>query len=268
MLSPKPSSFLIMGVLNVTPDSFSDGGAYPNAEAAMDAGLRMFELGADIVDVGGESTRPGSRPISLDEELDRTLPVVRALVSRGVAVSIDTSKPEVARRAVDAGAVMVNDVTGFRSGEMISVVASSSVCACAMHMRGEPRTMQTEPHYEDVVGEVCEFLFGRADALLAAGVESHRLWIDPGIGFGKTLTHNLQLLRSLSVLAGRGDQVMVGVSRKSFLGTLSGETRPAERVAGSIAAGLFAVTQGAKALRVHDVAQTVQARAVWSQLSL
>lgn len=241
-----------MGVLNVTPDSFSDGGRWLDPAAAVRHGCELFDAGADIVDVGGESTRPGSEPVPVDEELRRVLPVVRALAPHG-RVSIDTSKPEVAEAAVAAGATMVNDV----SASLGSVAARLGVAWIAMHMRGTPRTMQESPHYDDVVAEVAAFLADRAAAARAAGVTE--VWVDPGIGFGKTADHNLSLLRHLPQLVAGGYPVLVGASRKGFLGRITGGAAEDDRLEASLAVAVWAAMKGAGMVRVHDVAATVQA---------
>ena len=241
-----------MGVLNVTPDSFSDGGRFLDPDAAVAHGLAMVAEGADVVDVGGESTRPGAEPVSADEERRRVLPVVEALVP-AVRVSIDTAKASVAEAAVERGATLVNDV----SASLHEVAAAAGVGWVAMHMKGTPRTMQESPHYDDVVAEVRDYLVGRAEAALAAGVEE--VWIDPGIGFGKTLGHNLSLLRALPALVATGFPVLVGTSRKSFLGKLTGDAPVDDRLEGSLATAVYAMAQGAAMVRVHDVAATVQA---------
>ena len=242
-----------MGVLNVTPDSFSDGGQWLDPAAAVARGLRLVEEGADIVDVGGESTRPGAAPVPVDEELRRVLPVVEALAPR-VRVSIDTRKAEVAEAAVAAGATLVNDV----SASLAEVVAAAGpgVGWVAMHMKGDPRTMQQSPTYDDVVAEVAAFLLARATAARNAGVEE--VWIDPGIGFGKTPAHNLLLLRHLADLVETGFPVVVGASRKTFLGHLTGGAPAHDRVEASVAAAGWALDQGAAMVRVHDVAPTVE----------
>ena len=254
MTAVKP---LVMGVLNVTPDSFSDGGQWLDPDAAVRHGLEMAAEGADVVDVGGESTRPGAEPVSEAEELRRVVDVVAALAPH-VRVSVDTRKPAVARAAVAAGASLVNDV----SASLWPVAAETGAGWVAMHMQGEPASMQVSPRYEDVVGEVRSFVLDRAEAARRAGVEE--VWIDPGIGFGKTAEHNLTLLRHLSVLVATGFPVLVGTSRKSFLGRLTGpsEDRPApveDRLEASIASAVWSMTQGAAMVRVHDVAATVQA---------
>ncbi|MBS1712725.1 MAG: dihydropteroate synthase [Armatimonadetes bacterium] len=243
----------LMGVLNVTPDSFSDGGLYFDQDKAVEAGIRMVEDGADLVDVGGESTRPGASPVSAEDERQRVVPVVRRLVERGVVVSVDTSKVEVASAALDAGAQVVNDVTAFGDPEMADVCARSGCTVCLMHMQGEPRTMQEAPHYDDVVAEVRDFLVGRARAAEAVGVAGDRIWIDPGIGFGKTLGHNLALLARLDEFVATGYPVLIGVSRKSFLGKILGGAPPDERLEGTLAVQVLAQAAGAKIVRAHDV---------------
>lgn len=243
----------LMGVLNVTPDSFSDGGSYPTANAAIEAALQMFDDGADLIDVGGESTRPGAQPVPVDAELGRTIPIVDALARRGVAVSIDTMKPEVASAALGAGAIFVNDVGGLRAEGMLEVVVAAQCSVCIMHMKGEPAQMQENPEYTDVVREVRSFLLQRAVRAEEAGVKSEQIWIDPGIGFGKTLSHNLALLRHLDVLAATGFPVVVGVSRKSFIGRVLGGVDVHDRLEGTLAAHVVAQVKGARMLRAHDV---------------
>jgi dihydropteroate synthase len=261
-LSQRYARGALVGVLNVTPDSFSDGGEYADLEAAVAHGRRMAAVGAAIVDVGGESTRPGAEPVPAELELARVLPVIEVLAAAGIAVSIDTSKAEVAQAALSAGAVLVNDVTALRGdSEMASVVAGAGADLCLMHMLGEPRTMQDDPRYDDVVAEVESFLAERADAAVAAGVPRERIALDPGIGFGKTLAHNLALLRALPRLARLGP-LLLGVSRKRFLGSLSSREIAADRVAASVAAALYCYRGGAHLLRVHDVAATADALAV------
>jgi dihydropteroate synthase len=252
-----------MGVLNVTPDSFSDGGEYLAPDRAVAHGAVLRAEGARIVDVGGESTRPGAMPVGADEELRRVLPVVEALAAAGVAISIDTSKADVARAALDAGAMMVNDVTALRGDpEMAGVVAEAGVPVCLMHMLGEPRTMQEDPRYDDVVDDVRAFLAGRLEAAVSAGVAEGQVLLDPGIGFGKTLAHNLTLLRRLPELLDLGRPLLVGASRKSFLGRITGRDEPQDRLAGSVAATVLAYQGGATVLRVHDVAEVRDALAV------
>jgi dihydropteroate synthase len=258
---------LVMGVLNVTPDSFYDGGRYLGVGSAVGRGLCLWEEGADIVDVGGESTRPGSDSVPEEVELERVLPVIRGLVKSGVRVSVDTRKPKVAERALEEGAQMVNDVSGFRDPQMREVVVRAGCEVCVMHMRGEPKTMQENPEYRDVVEEVGSFLREQAEWLVREGLPKERIWIDPGIGFGKTVEHNVELLRHLERLVGMGFGVMVGVSRKSFIGRIAGVESPGDRLPGSLGAMLFAVAKGAKMVRVHDVKETVQALRVWGALS-
>jgi dihydropteroate synthase len=249
-------SFVIMGVVNVTPDSFSDGGEYLEANVAIEHGLELVSEGADILDIGGESTRPGAAAVTEEEELRRVMPVLDGLRHRGVAarISIDTSKAAVAAAAIEAGAKLVNDVTSFRAEpEMAALVADSGVDCCLMHMLGDPRTMQQDPRYEDVVGEVKAFLEQRMAFAIASGVREERIMLDPGIGFGKTIEHNLELLRRLDELVAIGRPVVVGTSRKSFLGRLTGRD-VSERLAGTIATNVLAYERGARVFRVHDVA--------------
>lgn len=256
---------LVMGVVNVTADSFSDGGLFLERVRAVDHGLRLREEGADLVDVGGESTRPGAAPVPLDEELRRVVPVIEGLVREGVPVSLDTQKPEVMREGVAAGCVMVNDVNAFRAEGALAAVAHAGVAVCAMHMQGTPATMQADPHYHDVVAEVAAFLGDRARALEAAGIAREAIVIDPGFGFGKNLAHNLALFRALGALATLGYPVLAGVSRKRMIGELTGRA-VGERTAGSVAAALLAVQNGASLVRVHDVKETVDAMKVWLAL--
>jgi dihydropteroate synthase len=256
----------VMGVLNVTPDSFSDGGRYATVEAAIARAERMVEEGAAIVDVGGESTRPGARPVGADEEIARVVPVIETLSSRlPVPVSVDTSKPEVMRAAVAAGAQLVNDVRALRLPGALDAAAADGAAVCLMHMQGEPATMQEDPQYRSVVAEVREFLAARVAACVAAGIARERICVDPGIGFGKQARHNLALLAGIRELADLGLPVLVGVSRKSLVGMITG--RPAgERLAGSLAFAALAAAQGAAIVRAHDVAQTVDALKVASAL--
>jgi len=243
----------IMGVVNVTPDSFSDGGNFLDARAAIEHGLQLIEQGADLIDVGGESTRPGAAPVSVDEELGRVVPVVEALAAAGALVSIDTAKASVAGGAVTAGAVVVNDVTALGDPDMAAVVSRHQVGVVLMHMQGTPQTMQTEPRYGDVVGEVSGFLVERAAEAEAAGVERTSIAIDPGIGFGKTVEHNLVLLRDLGELADLGYPLLVGTSRKSFLGKITGRTAPDDRDLASAVSIALAIERGADIVRVHNV---------------
>jgi dihydropteroate synthase len=244
----------VMGVLNITPDSFSDGGAFLEVSAALAHAQQMAVEGADLIDVGGESTRPGAAPVSAGEELRRVIPVVEALVAAGdVPVSIDTSKAAVARTAVAAGASYVNDVTALRGDpDMVAVVAEAGTDVCLMHMQGQPRTMQDDPRYDDVVAEVKAFLDDQLAFAVREGVAEDRIWLDPGIGFGKTLDHSLTLLRRLDEIVALGRPVVVGASRKRFLGALTGRDET-DRVAGTIAANVIAYERGAHMFRVHDV---------------
>jgi dihydropteroate synthase len=243
----------VIGVVNVTPDSFSDGGNFPDAAAAIEHGLRLIEEGADLIDVGGESTRPGAASVSVEEELGRVLPVVEALAAAGALVSVDTSKAPVAAGAVGAGAVVVNDVTALADPDMAAVVSRHQVGVVLMHMQGTPRTMQVDPSYGDVVGEVSGFLVERAAVAEAAGVERTSIAIDPGIGFGKTVDHNLVLLRDLGVFADLGYPLLVGTSRKSFLGKITGRTAPGDRDLASAVSVALAIERGADIVRVHNV---------------
>jgi dihydropteroate synthase len=248
-----------MGVLNVTPDSFSDGGRYGSLDDAIAHGRRLIGAGADIIDVGGESTRPGADPVPADDEMERVLPVVGALAADGIAVSIDTAKPEVAAAAVEAGAIVVNDVTGLSNPAMLEAVVGSGAAVVIMHMQGEPRTMQDDPQYTDVVIDVRDFLVERARRAEAAGVAAERIAIDPGIGFGKTFDHNLALLRNLQVLVETGYPVLLGASRKAFLGRILGGTVPApERDPATGATVALAIEQGVAVVRVHNVGMTAQ----------
>lgn len=254
---------LVAGIVNVTPDSFSDGGEHFDAQRAIEHGLRLVEEGADLLDVGGESTRPGAEGVDAATEAARVVPVIEALAKRvAVPVSIDTSKAEVMRAAVAAGAGLVNDVRALRGDGALDAAASLGVPVCLMHMRGEPRTMQDDPHYDDVVGDVHRFLAERLFACQMAGIDKKKILVDPGFGFGKTLAHNLDLLRGLGRFSELAP-VMVGLSRKGMIGALTGRERPADRVAGSIAAAVVAAGQGAAIVRVHDVAATRDALAVW-----
>ncbi|HKR34522.1 MAG TPA: dihydropteroate synthase [Steroidobacteraceae bacterium] len=249
----------VMGVLNVTPDSFSDGGRFADVTAAVAHALRMVEEGAALLDVGGESTRPGAHAVSAEEEIYRVVPVIEALVERTkVPISVDTSKPAVMTAAVRAGATLINDVRALREPGALEAAADTGAAICLMHMQGEPRTMQVDPRYDDVVAEVRGFLHERAEACRAAGIARDRLAIDPGIGFGKRLEHNLALLADLPALVGLGWPVLVGVSRKSMFGALLGRAVD-ERVAGGVAMTTAAVLNGASIVRTHDVAPTVDA---------
>jgi dihydropteroate synthase len=253
----------IMGILNVTPDSFSDGGEWFEFAAALDHGRALVAAGADILDVGGESTRPGADATPVDEELRRVVPVVAALRNAGAQLSVDTMKLSVAQAAVEAGATLVNDVSAFRHDpELAGYVADRGCDCCLMHMLGEPRTMQDDPRYEDVVDDVRAFLEGRVEFAVREGVREQRILLDPGIGFGKTVEHNLDLLRRLDEIVALGFPVVVGTSRKGFLGRLTGREDPHERVAATVATNVLALERGATVFRVHDVAPTRDALAV------
>lgn len=254
-----------MGVINVTPDSFSDGGLHRAAPSAIDHARKLVSEGADILDIGGESTRPGSLPVSADDELGRILPVIENVRNLGVPVSVDTSKPEVMREALRAGADMINDVAGFRAPEAFEVIAASAAALCIMHMRGEPRTMQADPRYDDVVADVGRYLRTRALEAEAVGISRDRIVVDPGFGFGKTLEHNLELLRDLQCIDGLGWPVLAGLSRKSILGKITGRD-VSDRVYASVAAALLAVINGARIVRVHDVRATRDALDVYEAL--
>jgi dihydropteroate synthase len=254
---------IVMGVVNVTPDSFSDGGRFMDVHAAVDHGEKLIAEGAKILDVGGESTRPGSDPVAQDEELRRVVPVVERLAAGGARVSIDTTKSAVAQAALAVGATLVNDVSALRFDPgLADVVADAGVDCCLMHMLGEPRTMQDAPHYDDVVSEVKSFLEQRLSFAVAHGVAEERVWLDPGIGFGKNVDHNLQLLARLDEIVALGRPVVVGTSRKSFLGKLAGGRDVDRRLPGTIATNVLALERGASVFRVHDVAPIVDALAV------
>lgn len=254
---------VVMGILNVTPDSFSDGGRFQSLEFALSRAEEMIAEGVDIIDIGGESTRPGSPKVPLDEELRRVIPVVYALRDLGKPLSVDTYKPEVMREAIIAGVDMINDINGFRAPGALEAVADSDCGLCVMHMQNTPETMQQNPAYGDVVGEVTAFLRERVEAMVAAGIERKRLCVDPGFGFGKTVEHNYLLLRNIDAMRQElGLPLLAGVSRKSMIGAVTG--KPVEqRLAGSLAGALAAVAQGARIVRVHDVAETVDALKVW-----
>jgi len=258
----------IAGVINVTPDSFSDGGSFLDAGDAIAHGLKLAEEGADLLDVGGESTRPGAAEISAQDEIARVVPVIEALAKKtAIPIAIDTSKPEVMRAAVAAGAGFINDVRALRRDGALDAAAALKVPVCLMHMQGEPGTMQDAPHYEDVVSDVRRFLAERLFACEMSGIDKKRVVVDPGFGFGKTLEHNLALLRALDQFAALGVPLLVGLSRKGMIGTLTGRKRPADRAAGSAAAALLAVQKGAAIVRVHDVAVTRDALAVWEAVA-
>jgi dihydropteroate synthase len=259
------SSPAVMGILNVTADSFSDGGRFRTFDAAVAHGADLVAQGAAIIDVGGESTRPGAEPVSLQEELDRVVPVIEALSRRlDVLLSVDTLKPEVMREAAMAGAGLINDVQALSAPGAVEAAAASGAAICLMHMQGTPRTMQENPHYDDVVSEVAAFLRDRLAACMAAGIDPERLCIDPGFGFGKTVQHNLQLLAGLPRIAAGGRPVLVGLSRKSMLGKLTGRAVD-QRLAGSVALATIATLHGARIVRAHDVAATVDAvKVAWA----
>jgi dihydropteroate synthase len=249
---------LVMGIVNVTPDSFSDGGRYLDPGAAIAHGRALREAGADILDVGGESTRPGAAVVGAEEEAARVIPVIEALAGAGARVSVDTSKAGVAAAALAAGAEIVNDVTALGDPAMAAVCAEAGSGLILMHMKGTPRTMQADPRYADVVAEVRDFLAGRLEAATAAGVDAERVWLDPGIGFGKTVEHNLELIARIGRIAELGRPVVVGTSRKNFIGVVTGR-EVGERIGGSIATNVLALAGGASVLRVHDVTATVDA---------
>ena len=260
----------VMGILNVTPDSFSDGGRHMALSQALEAAHRMREEGADIIDVGGESTRPGAQPVSPQQEADRVLPVLEALQPLRIPVSLDSRRPSVVRQALAVGIDLVNDVSGFQSDAMLALLPEIQQCramACVMHMQGEPQTMQSAPYYDDVVAEVSGFLEAQQSRLMAAGLSRDQILLDPGFGFGKTISHNQQLFRHLPALSRLGP-VLVGVSRKRMIAELSQRLldRPLSRLGGSLAAAVMAATAGARVLRVHDVRETADALRVWAGL--
>ncbi len=251
-----------MGILNVTPDSFSDGGLFTEVDRAVERGFQLMEQGAAIIDVGGESTRPGATPVPLHEELRRVIPVIAQLAGGPIPISIDTRHVEVMQAALAAGATLINDVNALRAPNALEICAASDAAVCLMHMQGNPLTMQDNPVYDDVLEEVKGFLSQRAAVAEVAGIARNRILLDPGFGFGKSVAHNLALLRGLDMLAMGGYPLLVGLSRKSVLGAVTGQA-VADRVSGSIAAALLAVMRGAWMLRVHDVAATANALAVW-----
>jgi len=257
---------LVMGIVNVTPDSFSDGGRHASTAAAIAHALQLIADGADMLDIGGESTRPGAAKVSEQEELDRVLPVIEGLRGIAVPISIDTYKPEVMRAALAAGACMVNDINALQYAAALDVVANSDAAVCLMHKQGTPQTMQQRPDYLDVVAEVSTFLRERIAAAEAAGVARSRIVVDPGFGFGKTLAHNLDLLRELKAFSALGVPILAGLSRKSMLGAITGRD-VGERVAASVAAALLAVQRGAAIVRVHDVRETVDALKILNALN-
>ncbi len=254
---------LVMGILNVTPDSFSDGGQHTTRDAALRHAEQLIAEGVDIIDIGGESSRPGSAALPLDQELDRMMPIVESLADCGKPLSIDTYKPEVMRAALAGGADLINDIWGFRMPGAVEAVAAGQFGLCVMHMQRDPQTMQEDPHYTDVVAEVASFLEERVSTLRAAGIDTARISLDPGFGFGKTPDHNLRLLGQLPSLAVDGLPLLVGLSRKSTLGAIIGGKPPQARVAASVAAAVCAAERGAYIVRVHDVEQTVDALKVW-----
>lgn len=256
---------LVMGIVNVTPDSFSDGGRYLHHDTAIAHAQLLIEEGADIIDIGGESTRPGAQPVGVAEELDRVLPIIEALRGAPVPISIDTCKPRVMQAAIAAGVQMVNDISALHDATAMNAVAAGNVAVCLMHKQGDPQTMQRQPQYDNVVTEIGEFLRGRIAAAQVAGIGRERIVIDPGFGFGKSLAHNLDLLRHLDKLCELGVPVLAGLSRKSMLGAITGrEVR--DRVAASVAAALIAVQRGASIVRVHDVHETVDALKIWNAI--
>jgi dihydropteroate synthase len=257
---------LVMGIVNVTPDSFSDGGRHLQHDAAIAHVQQLIAEGADIIDIGGESTRPGALPISVQEELDRVIPIIESLRGAPVPISIDTCKSQVMQAAIAAGVQMVNDINALQDAAAMNAVSVGNVAVCLMHKQGDSQTMQAQPHYQDVVAEVCEFLCGRIAAAETAGIQRERIVIDPGFGFGKTLAHNIALLRELKKLTGLGVPILAGLSRKSMLGALTGR-EVGDRMAASLAAALIAVQRGASIVRVHDVRATVDALKVWNAVN-
>lgn len=258
----------IMGIINATPDSFSDGGDNFSPDQAIETALTMVAAGADIIDIGGESTRPGAEEVGRDDEIGRVVPVIQALAPKGVVVSIDTRHAAVMEAAVKAGAKIINDVAALREPGALDAAAKSGAAVCLMHMAGDPRTMQDDPHYDCAPIEVYEFLKARVAAARAAGIAADRIVVDPGIGFGKTFEHNAQLLATQSLLHGLGCGVLLGASRKRFVAALSRDELPKQRFPGSMAAALAGLDQGVQILRVHDVAQTVQAAKVWKAIKI
>lgn len=256
---------IVMGILNVTPDSFSDGGLHRTLDSAKKAADTLLSEGADLIDIGGESTRPGAQAVSVTEELDRTVALVEALVSCGVKVSVDTSKAAVMRETLRAGAFMINDVRALQENGSLDVIAQTNAPVCLMHMQGEPRTMQENPHYNDVVQDVTEFLIQRRNICVAAGIAEHNIMLDPGFGFGKTAEHNLCLLKELQTLNEKGSPVLVGLSRKSVFAAILGLAVD-QRIFASVAAALLAVERGAHIVRVHDVKATVDALGVYKAM--
>ncbi|WP_290372452.1 dihydropteroate synthase [uncultured Parasutterella sp.] len=260
------SSPVIMGIVNVTPDSFSDGGKYYDPQRAIEHGFRLLEDGAAILDVGGESTRPGAPEVSTEEELERVIPVIEALADAGAAVSVDTSKAEVMRQAAEAGAIIINDVYALRQKGSLQTAAESGCGVCLMHMQGVPRTMQAAPSYQNLIEEVRLFLKERADAALAAGIASKSIVLDPGFGFGKTVGQNFELLARTQYFLSLGYSLLYGMSRKSSLGAVTGKASASERVVSSVAAHLLAAERGASILRVHDAAEMREALLVYEAM--
>ncbi len=256
---------LVMGIVNVTPDSFSDGGLHSRHDDALSHALKLLDEGADILDVGGESSRPGAQPVGIQEEMDRVLPLIEALQGVDIPISIDTFKAEVMQAAIAAGAQMVNDINALQDEAAMRVVAASDVAVCLMHKQGSPQTMQLQPAYSDVLAEVAAFLKARIAAAEAAGIARQRMVIDPGFGFGKTLGHNVALLRELNRLTELGVPILAGLSRKSMLGALTGQDVE-QRLSASVAAALLAVQRGAQIVRVHDVRATVDALKIWNAI--
>ncbi len=276
MIAPRPARFaglpltrpLVMGIVNVTPDSFSDGGDLFDPDNAIRRGQEMLAAGADILDIGGESTRPGAAPVTVAEEIRRVVPVIKALAKQGAVISIDSRNAATMAAALDAGARIVNDVTALtHDPAALPLVAARKAPVVLMHIQGTPQTMQQAPHYDDVVRDVRDWLADRCAACRAAGVAAGDIAIDPGIGFGKTVAHNVALIRHLEALVALGYPVLLGVSRKSMIGALSRNEAPKQRLPGSLAAALAGVQRGAAILRVHDVAETVQALAVWQAIA-
>jgi dihydropteroate synthase len=265
-LTWQPNQPLVMGIVNVTPDSFSDGGQHAEARLAIAHAERLLKEGADVLDLGGESTRPGAEGVSVEAEWARVQAVLAEVVKWNVPLSIDTLKPEVMRRALDLGVDIVNDVNGFRAEGAMQAMLASHAGAVVMHMQGQPRSMQNSPEYENVVAQVRAFLTERLGQFEASGLSVDRVLVDPGFGFGKTLAHNVDLMQNLSAFSSLGAGVMVGVSRKRMIGELTGQELPSLRVSGSVAAALFATSAGAAMVRVHDVRETCDALAVWKEL--
>lgn len=257
---------LVMGIVNVTPDSFSDGGRHLLRDAAISHARQLISEGADILDIGGESTRPGAQAVSVQEELDRVLPVIEGLRDAGVPLSVDTFKADVMRAAIAAGASMVNDINALQQPEALAAVVASNAAVCLMHKQGQPQTMQIEPEYQDVLHEIMDFLRSRVAVVEAAGINRERIVIDPGFGFGKTVAHNLILLRKLHAFAELGVPLLAGLSRKSMLGKLTGQDVE-HRLSASLAAVLIAVQRGASIVRVHDVRETVDVLKVWQAIN-